>query len=134
MTYWKDTLLVGIPKIDAQHRKLIGAIDSLMDACAKRQGREQIDKTLSFVVAYTKEHFADEEKLQAEHAYPGLAAHKRLHAQFLSAVSALVSEYEQTGPSIALVGKLNKSLVDWVINHIGTEDAKVGAHIKRRQG
>jgi len=132
MTYWKDTMLVGIPVIDAQHKKLIAAIDELMAACKKGEGRASIDKTLAFAVSYAKEHFAAEEKLQAEHAYPGMAAHKRLHAQFLASVTSLVSEYEKTGPSIALVGKLNKSLVDWVVEHIATEDKKLGEFIKSR--
>ncbi|MCL2002416.1 MAG: hemerythrin family protein [Oscillospiraceae bacterium] len=133
MTYWKDSLLVGVPKIDGQHKKLVGAIDELMAACKKGQGREKIDPTLAFVISYTKEHFTEEERLQAEYAYPGMIAHKRLHAQFLASVSALVKEYEQTGPSIALVGKLNKSLVDWVINHITVEDKKVGEYIQSRR-
>ena len=132
MTYWKDTMLIGVPKIDAQHKKLIAAIDNLMAACTRGEGRAAIDKMLAFTVSYTKEHFADEERLQAEYAYPGAAAHKRLHSQFLSTVSALVNEYEKTGPTVSLVGKLNKSLVDWVIQHISTEDKKVGEYIKKR--
>ena len=132
MTYWKDSFLVGVPKIDDQHKKLIAAIDELMAACTKGQGRDKIDKTLNFVIAYTKEHFADEERLQAERNYPGMIAHKRLHTQFLSTVKALEAEYEQTGPTVTLVGKLNKSLIDWLIHHIANEDSKVGEHIKNR--
>ena len=132
MTYWKDTMLIGVPAIDVQHKKLIAAIDELMAACKKGEGRATIDKTLAFAVAYTKDHFAAEEKLQAEYSYPDMIAHKRLHTQFLSSVAALVSEYESTGPSIALVGKLNKSLVDWVVHHISVEDKKLGEHIKSR--
>ena len=132
MTYWKDTMLIGVPAIDTQHRKLISAIDELMAACKKGEGRSAIDKTLAFTVAYTKEHFAAEEKLQAEHSYPGMIAHKRLHTQFLSSMTDLVSEYERTGPSVALVGKLNKSLVDWVVQHIATEDKKLGEYIRSR--
>ena len=129
MTYWKDTLLIGIPKIDTEHKKLIGAIDELMDACTKGQGREKIDKTLSFVVSYTKEHFSDEEKIHAEYSYPGKASHKQLHAMFLSNMSLLEKEFKQTGPSIVLVGKLNKSLVDWLISHISVEDKKFGEYV-----
>ena len=132
MTYWKDALLIGVPTIDAQHRKLIAAIDALMAACKKGEGRAAIDKTLAFTLSYTKEHFAAEEKLQAEYAYPGMAAHKRLHTEFLATVSELVGEYEATGPTVALVGKLNKSLVGWVVHHIGTEDKKLGEYIKSR--
>lgn len=134
MTFWKDTLLIGVPKIDDQHRKLITAIDELMEACTKMQGRETIGKTLDFVVSYAKEHFADEEKLQLQYAYPQITAHKNMHALFISDVSALVRDFEQNGPTVALTGKINKTLVDWLIKHISVEDKKIGVHIKNKNG
>ena len=130
MTYWKDSLLVGVPQIDDQHRELVGAIDRLMEACNQGKGRAAIEETLVFTVSYTKKHFSDEEKLQAQHAYPGMSAHKILHAQFISNINALFQEFTETGPNIALTGKLNKTLVDWLIKHISTEDKKLGEHIK----
>lgn len=129
MTYWKDSLLVGVKLIDDEHRKLVNAIDQLMEACMQGKGRAAIEETLSFTVSYTKQHFSDEEKLQAQYAYPGMAAHKLLHAKFVSDINAILQEFEQTGPNVALTGKLNKTLVDWLINHISTEDKKLGAHI-----
>lgn len=134
MTYWKDSLLVGVPLIDEQHRKLVNAIDELMDACMKGEGRDAIGKTLNFVADYTKEHFSDEEKLQAQYAYPGMAAHKQIHTQFISNVSALVNDFNQNGPNVALTGKINKTLIDWLIRHIGTEDKKIGLHIQSKSG
>ena len=131
MTYWKDSLLVGVPQIDNQHRKLVEAIDRLMEACSQGKGRATIEETLIFTASYTKEHFRDEEKLQAQYAYPGMGAHKQLHSQFIASINSLVQEFESDGPSIALTGKLNKMLVDWLIKHISTEDKKLGAHINK---
>jgi len=134
MTYWKDTLLIGVREIDDQHKKLVGAVDALMEACAKGQGRVVIGNTLKFVLDYTQEHFAAEEKLQAQYAYPGMAAHKRQHAQFIITASALMADFEQNGPNIALVGKINSTLVDWLVNHITGEDKKIGDFIKSKGG
>lgn len=131
MTYWKDSLLVGVTLIDNEHRKLVKAIDQLMEACMQGKGRSAIEETLSFTVSYTKEHFSDEEKLQAQYAYPGMAAHKLLHSQFVRDINALYNDFEQSGPNVALTGKLNKTLVDWLINHISTEDKKLGEHINK---
>ena len=129
MSFWKDSLLVGVPEIDSQHRKLVEAIDQLMDACREGKGRATIEQTLIFTVSYTKDHFADEEKLQAQYVYPDMPAHKQLHKQFVADITALVQEFEQDGPNVALTGKLNKTLVGWLINHISTEDKKLGQHI-----
>lgn len=133
MTYWKESLLVGVSQIDDQHRKLVVAIDRLMEACMQGKGRATIGETLLFVVSYTKDHFHDEEKLQAQYEYPGIAAHKMLHKKFVADISMILRDFEQNGPNVALTGKLNKTLVDWLINHISTEDKKLGAHIIQKR-
>ncbi|MCL2496584.1 MAG: hemerythrin family protein [Clostridiales bacterium] len=134
MSSWKDSLLVGVPQIDSQHRKLVDTIDQLMDACMQGKGRTAIEQTLDFIVSYTKEHFKDEENLQAKYEYPGLAAHKQIHAQFITTVTALLREFDQIGPNISLTAKLNKTLIDWLANHISVEDKKVGEHILKAGG
>ena len=131
MTLWKNKLLVGVPHIDTQHRKLVKALDRLLLACKQGKGRSTIEQTLNFAFSYTKEHFKDEEILQTQYAYPDIQAHKQLHAQFLATISALIQEFEQTGPNLALTGKLNKTLVNWLIHHISVEDKKLGAHIQQ---
>ena len=131
MKYWKDSLLIGVPQIDTQHRKLVDMIDILMQACLQGKGRTEIEGTLSFALRYTLEHFRDEESLQLKYAYPGYKEHKKIHEDFTKDITALAGEFRKLGPSIALTGKLNHSLVDWVINHISTEDKKLGEYIQK---
>jgi hemerythrin len=130
MSYWKDSLLVGVPQIDNQHRKLVEAIDKLMDACNMGKGRDEIAQTLRFTISYTQEHFRDEENLQQRFAYPAINAHKRLHAQLIMNINEISKEFDRTGPNIGLTAKLNKTLVEWLINHISVEDKKLGEHIQ----
>ena len=134
MSYWKDSLLIGVSQIDDQHRKLIEAIDQLMESCRQGKGRAAVGSTLQFTIAYVKVHFRDEERLQTKYAYPDMVAHKKLHARFIEDISGLQREFEETGPSITLTGKLNKTLVDWLIKHISTEDKKIGKHILDKSG
>ena len=129
MTLWKDSLLIGFQEIDNQHKKLVEAIDNLSAACAQGQGRAALEKTLMFVVHYTKQHFTEEEKIAERYNYPFLSEHKRLHAEFVSAVLKLVIDFNENGPSIALMSRINKTLVDWLIIHITIEDKKIGDYI-----
>ena len=131
MSFWKDSLLVGVPEIDDQHRKLVGMVDNLMEACKVGKGRDAIEETLGFAVSYAQEHFKDEEQLQSKHSYPGLGKHKQIHRQFVADISVLVKDFQKNGPTIAITSKLNKTLIDWLINHISNEDKKVGEHIKK---
>ena len=131
MAYWEDSLLIGVTLIDDQHRKMVDMIDRLMSACKEGKGKTEVGKALSFTVNYVKEHFRDEESLQEKYAYPGINAHKRLHAQFAMTINALVQEFERVGPTVALVKKINNTLVEWLLQHISIEDKKIGEHIQK---
>jgi len=134
MIIWNNSMLIGVPQIDSQHKALVEAINRLMDACNQGKGRAEIEQTLNFVVSYTLNHFRDEEGIQQKHGFPEAVSHKRIHTQFTTDVGALVQEFNQVGPSVSLVGKLNKSLGDWVVKHIKTEDKKIGEHINKASG
>ena len=131
MICMNDAMMTGIPHVDNQHRTLIDAINQFTEACAQGKGRKQIEETLDFVVSYTREHFRDEERIQERFSFPGVALHRWLHTQFSIKITALVQEFRQTGPTVVLVGELNKALADWFINHIKTEDKKIGEYIKK---
>ena len=130
MSSWNDSLLIGVPLIDNQHKNLIRRMDKLKHACRLGKGVDEIEKTLRFVVSYLKEHFKDEEKLQSEYKYPQIQEHKKFHADFTVAVINLVQDFQLDGPNQELAGKVNKTLIQWVIRHIRTEDKKLAAHLK----
>ena len=134
MSSWNDSLLIGIKLIDEQHRELIGRMDKLMDACRHGKGHDEVEETLKYVVSYVKEHFKDEEALQAKYAYPGMVEHKKLHAGFVDSVVNLLQEDKKTGPSTELTAHVNKTLIGWFITHIRNEDQKLGLCIKRAGG
>ncbi len=133
-TLWRDNLVVGVAEIDNEHKTLVKALDDLLAACATGQGRAHVAKTLDFVHEYTKTHFGHEEQLQMQYKYPDMNAHKRLHATYVANIVSLTKELEATGGGIIFVQKVTKTLGDWLLNHISTEDKKVGAHIQASRG
>jgi len=132
MIVWNDSMLIGIPDIDNQHKDLMVACNQLFEACTKGKGRTEIEQTLNFVVTYTKKHFKYEENYQAQHMYPGATPHKWMHTQFIMQVGGIVKEFNQNGPSVTLVSRLNNLLVEWLYNHINIEDRKLGEFISRK--
>ncbi len=129
---WSKDLETGNPLIDQQHKELINAINKLLDACAKGQGRTEIESTLRFLSDYITRHFKDEEALQLKYQYPDYANHKKYHEGFKKVVADIVREFQQGGANVALVAKLNSSIANWLINHIKKEDVKVAAHVKSK--
>jgi len=133
MVSWNDSLVIGVPQIDDQHRELVNRLDELMQATRQGKGHTEVEKTLRFIVSYVKEHFETEEKLQAEVNYPDLATHKKLHIDFGYTAVELVQDFQKNGIDSDLTAKINKVLVQWLIRHIRTEDKKIAVYINDLQ-
>lgn len=131
---WTKDLETGNLMIDSQHKELIHAINALLEACSKGQGRSEIEKTLKFLNDYVIKHFSDEQQLQLKYNYPDYENHKKYHEGFKKVVQDILNEYKQGGATIPLVAKTNSSIAGWLINHIKKEDVKVANHIKLQQG
>ena len=126
-----ESLRTGNGLIDTQHQELIARVNKLTEDC--RVGAEKLVavQTLNFLMDYTNIHFADEEKLQEENAYPLLEAHKGQHAAFVKAVEELQEMLEEEeGPSEAFVEAVKKNVVDWLLNHICVWDKQVAQFIR----
>lgn len=127
---WNDSLKIGVPLIDSEHKELCNRIDKLLDACSKGQGREEISKTIDFLQAYTIKHFGDEEALQRSSGYPKCKEHKEMHEYFKSKIEELKSDLNEYGANVATISKTNYFLMDWLINHIKKVDSELAKYIK----
>lgn len=127
--FTKD-LETGNSVIDSEHRQLIDAVNLLLDACAKGQGRTQLSSTANFLLNYTKKHFTDEEAIQMKNHYPDYPRHKKIHEDFKKTAADLVSKIEAEGPTVANVGQINTLLAGWLLNHIKGEDKKLANYLK----
>ena len=135
MTYmWKAEYATGNTEIDEQHKQLFKAVNDLISACSSGQGHDVLDPTIKFLVDYTVKHFADEEKLQQQYQYPDFTNHKKLHENFKTTVLKLTKELQEGGTSTVLVGKVNSTIGNWLVNHIQREDKKVADHILSKGG
>ena len=127
---WTEDLSVGVEEIDNQHKEFINALNSLLDAMARGKGRKIIGDELSFIENYVDKHFALEEGYMRRFMYDKYHAHKAIHDGFKKEMAALKAEFQQGGPAIGLVIKVEKNMLDWLINHINEVDKKLGAFLK----
>ena len=127
---WDESLKIGVPLIDSEHRELCGRIDRLFAACGQGRGKEELAGTVEFLESYTKKHFSDEEKLQRASAYPKVKEHKELHDFFTGKVAELKREITGNGAGIATVSKMNYFLMDWLLNHIRKVDSELARYIR----
>jgi len=133
MAYTWDSLLEsGNEIIDSQHKQLIDAVNKLLQACRAGTGKEELEQTLDFLLAYTERHFADEEALQKEYDYPDYLRHRRTHEEFKLTIQALAEQLRQEGPTVSLVAEVYSCMGDWLISHIKGDDFRLAAYIQLR--
>lgn len=121
-------LVTGNTLIDSEHRQLFAAVNDLMDACTHGQGRDQIQKTVSFLSNYVVKHFGDEENLQLQNKYPGYSAHKAFHDGYRRQLSETSQQLLKEGPTVKALGELNR-VVGVLVSHIRTEDKRLARYI-----
>ena len=126
---WTPDLETGNTIIDSEHKTLISAVNTLLDACGQGKGRQELVSSVDFLLSYTKTHFAHEEQLQTQYNYPDIVAHKIWHKSFIAAISELASTLKVEGATIALLGAVNMK-TSILITHIKREDVKLARHIK----
>jgi hemerythrin-like metal-binding protein len=132
MFTWSESWAVGNELIDAQHKQLFKAINSLMDACSKGEGQSAVNSTMQFLIDYTKKHFGDEEKLQQKYSYPDYTKHKQTHEDFKNAMNDLKNQLQTQGSTTLLVTKISSSVGGWLISHIEREDKKLADYIRKQ--
>ncbi|WP_379127182.1 bacteriohemerythrin [Paenibacillus sp. sgz500958] len=132
MISWKDSYNIGVETIDCQHRQLLVRLNDFFEACTNQQGKEKIDETLKFLKEYTIEHFGSEEQLMKDIDFPELKEHQETHAEFVKTVLELEEAINTKGVSILSTIKLNRTLTDWLLNHINKCDQLIGDCIAKR--
>ncbi len=124
-----NPLSCGIPDMDEQHRELFLQLDILRDG----RDKDQVAKVLWFLSDYLIKHFADEEMLQLRSGYPQTAQHRKIHADFIGAVSDMRKKLEQSKDSRAVALEINRAIYDWLRNHVMTVDKEFGRYFTTRE-
>jgi hemerythrin-like metal-binding protein len=136
VTYrWDSSLNTGNELIDSEHRQLIKAINSFLDAAGDRSSgtaaNSRLKDTLSFLNDYTIKHFNDEEQLQRQYKYPNYPAHHDFHEWYKKEVRDMMAAFIKEGSSPALIEQAKKKVGDTIIAHIKSEDVRLAQFIKK---
>lgn len=74
---WNSSYSVGFAEIDNQHKRWFQLAHELHSAVVTGKGREKLGQVLASFAAYTKGHFATEERLMLTHGARGLSGAQR---------------------------------------------------------
>ena len=125
---WEDKFSVGSSTMDSHHQKLFQLLNGIHDANKQGHGEEVIVEAIKELASYTHYHFEEEEKLMAQVGYPGLAAHRQEHIEFMDKVQEYLDMVEQ-GDQLFVVINVASTVKDWVKQHIMTMDKQYESYV-----
>jgi hemerythrin-like metal-binding protein len=128
---WTERWSVGVDTIDAQHRELFAAINSLLREEGEPAPRD-LAKVLDYLEDYVINHFGLEELYMRRLSYPGFPSHKGEHVAFINDFYDLRDEYDAKGATPELADKMGRYMGDWLVNHIGKIDKALGAFLQEK--
>ena len=118
---WDDTMKVGVPSVDHEHKALIGEINTLGEMVKSDKTGDIIKALLGEIHTQIEAHFALEEKIMLERAYGGFHAHKEDHDRLLDDIRDIMVEAE-TSDQTDVRTRLGERLTIWFSEHFRTLD------------
>jgi hemerythrin-like metal-binding protein/PAS domain S-box-containing protein len=127
---WFPQWETGHALLDTQHQAMVQALNRVADAAGAAAGQEDPASALAHLADIARVHFATEERIMAETAYPGLEEHRRGHQVLLAQVQELNAGTARG--EAPLTPQTLDFLEGWLFCHIQDEDADMARHMDRR--
>ena len=127
---WTEKYSVNIAVLDRQHQALFDTVNELKEALTSGHGSVVVDDVLKKLFDYALTHFAAEELLMTEHAYPGLETHRAEHKRFARNTKKFLEDYKagKTGVPVELL----LFLQSWLNDHLLKTDKAYSAYLNAR--
>jgi hemerythrin len=122
---WTQSLSIGQPAIDDQHRRLIQLVDAVPDF-----GNPADGSLLHELIDYVSRHFAAEEAFMQRVGYPNLVEHKIVHK---SLQRMLMTHKANFDAGKLDVRQFKEFVFRWISEHIMVEDKAIGRWVDTLQ-
>lgn len=122
---WNDDFKLGLPAMDADHKKLLDVCNRFLEAVQQQASLSQLEMILADMIRLTSEHFRAEEDMLDRHNYPALAAHRAEHERLLVQAEGLRARFDdlsQASEMGNLTHEAAEFLQTWLLDHIRTND------------
>ncbi len=128
---WIDSYELNIPLLDKQHKELFQMLHVINESFKKGTTHQEVIKVLKFLTGYVKHHFSAEEEVMRIIEFNELDDHKYQHGKLLSELKHKL-EHIKVDRHINLY-EVQDFLIDWICNHIISEDMKIRDFIEKRK-
>jgi hemerythrin-like metal-binding protein len=125
---WKEEYATGIDDVDVEHKDLIDVINRLHELLLADDARLTVPAFFARLIDGVSAHFALEERIMGESAYPELEAHRADHERLLDEIRDLVEAFRQAEEVDSV--DLAMRLEPWFSHHFATHDLRLHTTLK----
>lgn len=132
MIRWNDKYLIGVPKVDEQHKELFRIAGDAYDLLKDEFRTDKYDKIAELIrelANYTDFHFKTEEEYMLEIGYQKYLSHKVEHRNFMTTVKGIDLEKVDENQEEYILSIIELA-VNWIDNHILKNDKLIVAEMK----
>jgi hemerythrin len=128
---WNAAYAVYLSDIDSQHKDLFKLSGELYRALVAGAEPAKVESLMSDVLEHITVHFAHEEALMEETAYPSRGRHVRQHQTAMKRAAGLVKSIRK-GDTAASTEAL-EFMGSWLRDHTSVADKMMGSYLRNRR-
>ena len=131
---WQDSMSVGDAIIDRDHQELIAIINMAEQVINQSGSLRELQRVLTRLDHYVKEHFAREEALQESMRYPYRGGHAKEHVRLIKTLDEIRGRLDGACDAYdyeAIFSGLAELLRNWLMRHILDHDMRMKPYIER---
>lgn len=125
---WSNTLFLGIPEIDNQHKLFISLLDKASSINMETDKKETILPLLEELHQYSVYHFNAEEELMRKANAPDMDRHIKQHELFKKKCNEFIVAYNYNNKMLA--AEMLLFMRKWLIIHISDVDRNYAESVK----
>lgn len=126
---WRESVALGIPDIDDDHKHLIGLLNRLHFMVLAGDEPSAVGEALDSLVRRFECHFGREEALMRRVGYPHYEQHRRLHAALCQRLAADQASFHRR-PNRFDTASFYDLLADWLVVHMMREDLRLKPYVE----
>lgn len=131
MIVWRETMSVGAPALDADHKKLV-EVANLVERGIEQDAWPQVAAVIDQLISFGQDHFTREEAIMASLKFPETEAHRKLHQELLAKLRLLREKFAAAGTDAerkTCAQVLGKIMQGWLMDHLLKHDMKYKSFI-----
>lgn len=126
MITWLQSYETGFPTVDAEHKRLVEAVNQLEQALLNGTAKNNILDTVLFLANYATRHFASEEAIMQRVKCPAHAENAQAHHELKCRIQDwMVRLRADPSPSLTLLLEVHRELAKWLRMHMLRVDCKL---------